>query len=145
MKSIRWQVNFFLLIISSFGLLVRIGWTVCISIYYFTSYEIFTHVLADGLSLESEWQQVSSGFQDSSQYYGWSQKCCNWVSLDLSSNFQLFQPPFQAFRGPFQACQLQFVSPSPSCSTAFLIFYHGPSTCLSFCFLWFSLCGLLGW
>ena len=33
----------------------------------FTPLEFFTSVLADGFSLESEWQQVSSGFQDSSQ------------------------------------------------------------------------------
>ena len=32
------------------------------------SSELFTSALADGFSLESEWQQVSSSFQDSSQY-----------------------------------------------------------------------------
>ena len=32
----------------------------------------FTPALADGLSLETEWQQVSSSFQDSSQYSGQS-------------------------------------------------------------------------
>ena len=35
--------------------------------------EFFTLVLADGLSLEFEWQQVSSSLQDSSQFYGRSQ------------------------------------------------------------------------
>ena len=30
------------------------------------SLEFFTSALADGLSLEIEWQQISSGFQDSS-------------------------------------------------------------------------------
>ena len=34
----------------------------------FTPWEFFTRVLADGLSLEFEWQQVSSSLQDSSQY-----------------------------------------------------------------------------
>ena len=34
--------------------------------------EFFTTMLADSLSLESEWQQVSSSFLDSSQYSGWS-------------------------------------------------------------------------
>ena len=34
------------------------------------SLELFTSVLADGLSLEIEWQQVSSSLQDSSQYSG---------------------------------------------------------------------------
>ena len=35
--------------------------------------ELFTSALADGFSLESEWQQVSSSLQDSSQYSGRSQ------------------------------------------------------------------------
>ena len=37
------------------------------------SLEFFTSVLADGSSLEFEWQQISSSLQDSSQYSGWSQ------------------------------------------------------------------------
>ena len=37
------------------------------------SLEFFTSALADGLSLEFEWQQVSSSLQDSSQYSGRSQ------------------------------------------------------------------------
>ena len=34
------------------------------------SLEVFTSALPDGLSLDIEWQQVSSSFQDSSQYSG---------------------------------------------------------------------------
>ena len=34
------------------------------------SLEFFTSILADGFSLEFEWQQVSSSLQDSSQYSG---------------------------------------------------------------------------
>ena len=37
------------------------------------SLEFFTSALADGLSLEFEWQQVSSSLLDSSQYSGRSQ------------------------------------------------------------------------
>ncbi len=37
------------------------------------SLELFTSASADGFSLESEWQQVSSSRQDSSQYSGRSQ------------------------------------------------------------------------
>ena len=37
------------------------------------SLELFTLALAEGFSLESEWQQVSSSLQDSSQYSGRSQ------------------------------------------------------------------------
>ena len=35
--------------------------------YYYTVLEFFTSVSADGLSLEFEWQQVSSSLQDSFQ------------------------------------------------------------------------------
>ena len=34
--------------------------------------EFFIPVLADGFSLESEWQQASSDLQDSPKYSGWS-------------------------------------------------------------------------
>ena len=40
---------------------------------WFTPWEFFTSVLADGFSLESEWQEISSSLQDSSQYSGRSQ------------------------------------------------------------------------
>ena len=39
----------------------------------FIPLEFFTIVLADGFSLEFEWQQVSSSLQDSPQYSGRSQ------------------------------------------------------------------------
>ena len=45
--------------------------------------EFFTSVLADGFSLEIEWQQVSSSLQDSSQYSGRPQQCCRLDSLLL--------------------------------------------------------------
>ena len=35
--------------------------------------KLFTSAIADGFSLESEWQQVFSSLQDSSQYSGRSQ------------------------------------------------------------------------
>ena len=44
-------------------------------------------VLAHGFSLESEWQQVSSSLQDSSQYSDRSQQCC---SLDGFHSFSYF-------------------------------------------------------
>ena len=46
----------------------------------------FALSLADGLTLESKWQQVSSGLQDSSQYPVRSQKCCNLDGLDSFSD-----------------------------------------------------------
>ena len=59
-------------------------------IYYFIFGEIFKSALADGLLLESEWQQVTSGLQDSGQYSVRSQQCCGLNSLDSFSDFQLF-------------------------------------------------------
>ena len=59
--------------------------------YYFTPLEFFTSVLADGFSLEFEWQQVSSGLQDSSRYSGRLQQCCRLDSLYSSANFQVLQ------------------------------------------------------
>ena len=41
---------------------------------YDTPYEFFTPVFADGLSLEFQWQQVTSGLQDSSHYWSRSKK-----------------------------------------------------------------------
>ena len=64
---------------------------------YFTLWEFFTSVLADGFSLELEWQQVSSSLQDSSQYFGQSQQCCILDSLHLSHYFQVLQSLYQSF------------------------------------------------
>ena len=49
------------------------------------SLEFFTSALADGLSLEFEWQQVSSSLHDSTQYSGRSQQCCSLDGLHSSS------------------------------------------------------------
>ena len=96
-------------------------------------YEIFTSALADGFSLETKWQQVSSDFLDSSQNSGWSKKCCSLDGLNLYSNFQ-----------PFQPLSKLLVSLLPSCSIAFLVLWQGLSICLSFRFLLYLLYGLLG-
>ena len=50
-----------------------------------------TSALADGLSLEFVWQQVSSSVQDSSQYSGCSQQCLSLDGLYPSSNLQVLQ------------------------------------------------------
>ena len=49
----------------------------------------FTTELADGLSLNPEWQQISSEHQDSSEYCGWSQQCSISDCLHSSTNFKL--------------------------------------------------------
>ena len=48
-------------------------------------------------------------------------------------------PLFEHF-GTVPSSQLQLVSLSPSCSTAFLVLRQGPSICLFFCFVLFSFC-----
>ena len=39
---------------------------------------------------------VSSSFQDSSQYSGWTLQCSSWAGLDSSTDFQLSSPLYQA-------------------------------------------------
>ena len=65
--------------------------------HHFTLSEFFTSASAGGHLLESEWQRVSSGFQDSSQYFGCSQQSCSLDDLNSFSNFQFIQPIFKAF------------------------------------------------
>ena len=55
-----------------------------------TPWEFFPPALDDGLSLEFEWQQVSSSLQDSSQYSDRCKQYCSLNGLDSSSDFQLF-------------------------------------------------------
>ena len=57
---------------------------------------LFTTALADGISLESEWEQVSPGLQDSSQYASQSQQCYGLNGLDSPSDFQFRLSLFQA-------------------------------------------------
>ena len=47
--------------------------------------------------MESEWQQVSSSYQDSSQYSGQAKQWRSQDGVDLSSDFQFFQFFFQVF------------------------------------------------
>ena len=85
--------------------------------YYITPCEFFTPALADGLSLEFKWQQISSGLQNSSQNSGRPQQRC---SLDgLCSSFSTPPTLLLNLWESFQVHQLQLVSPSPSCSTYF--------------------------
>ena len=63
----------------------------CLLLLLFTPLEFFTSVLADGFSLEFEWQHVSSSLQDSYQYTGRPQQCCRLDSLYPSANFQVLQ------------------------------------------------------
>ena len=74
-KSAKWQVSLLLFINimseTSWRTVIIIIIKIIIIIIY--SLGFFTSALADGLSLEFEWQQVSSSLYDSSQYSGCSQ------------------------------------------------------------------------
>ena len=56
--------------------------------YYFIPSEFFAPTLTGGFYLESEWQQVSSGLQDSFGYSGRSQQCCSRNGSNSPTNFQ---------------------------------------------------------
>ena len=101
-------------------------------------WEFFTPVLVDGVSLTSEWPQVSSSLQDFSQFSDQPKYCHRLDSLDSSSNVQIFKPSFQAFRGRSKRANY-------NCHHGHLHLWQGPSTYLSFRFLWSSFCGPLGW
>ena len=62
--------------------------TIVIIIYWL---EFFTSALADGFSLDIEWQQVSSSPHALSLDSDRSQQCCHLDSLYPSANFQVPQ------------------------------------------------------
>ena len=49
----------------------------------------------------------------------------------------MFRSLFQSFERPLQVIQLQLISLSPPCSTAFLLLWQGPRICKTFYFLLF--------
>ena len=107
--------------------------------YYYYYCEFFTPVLVDSLSLESEWQQISSGLQDSSQYSSRSHQCCSEEYLDSSSDFQ--------FSSLF-SCPSKTITSSPTTIGITVTLYSTVSfysltrsKYLSFRFILFSFCG----
>ena len=63
--------------------------------------EFFTPVLTNGFSLKSEWQQLSSDFQDSSEYSSRFLKC-DQDGLNSFSDIQFLQSFFRAFGDHFK-------------------------------------------
>ena len=86
MRNYPFLVNY-----SKSGLVIGIWWFVWISKSYnhfiLLIWKIFTPALADGFSLDSEWQQISSNLQDSSQYSNRSQQNCSLDGTHSSSYF----------------------------------------------------------
>ena len=111
--------------------------------YYFTPCEFFTPALVGDHSLKFERQQVSSGLQDSSQYSSQSQQCCSVVLiLPLNSSSSPLgnissTPTTIGITMTFIFCYSFLVG------FFFLVSWQSSNICLFFCFLLFSLCGLL--
>ena len=89
---------------------------------------VFATALASGLSLESEWQQVSSCFQNSSWYSGRSQSCFNLDGLDSSRPFS------KSLRTVSSAPTTIYISVM-FLFQSFSILWQGLSIYSSFCFI----------
>ena len=100
----------------------------CISLIW----ESFTMALADSFPLESEWQQVSAGLQDSSQYSRRSQQCRSLDGLYSSSYLHVLQSLYKSFRDCTEN-HLELVSQSLSCPIAFSVLSQGLGIYLTFC------------
>ena len=117
------------------GILIVSAFIIIIIIH---SLELFTSALADGFSLESEWQQVSSSLKDFSQYSKQSKERCGLDGLDSSRNFSLFQSFFQAF-GIVSTVPIKSGITDTHVLHIFLFLLQGFSICLFFRFLLSSL------
>ena len=71
-------------------------------IYYYTPGKFLIPDNAGEISLETKWQQLTSGLQHLSKYSGWAQQCGNLNGLDTLSDFQQILSPFQAFGNCFK-------------------------------------------
>ena len=143
-----WPFSDYYLFLESFSqrLLMVFNWSLSDTKYNQVSRTLLS-ILADIIfrlfkssSLESEWQQVSSSLQDSSQNSNRSKQCYSLDSLDSSSS-----SPISNSLRTIQVRQSQLVSPSLPCSTAFSVLGQGLSSFILFSFYWFSLCCLPGW
>ena len=88
-------------------------------------------MLADVLSLASEWQQVSSSLLDFYGYSCRSQQCCKLEWSPLFLQFLTLPAPLLSLGKSFQADLLSLISPSPSCSFFFSVLWQGMRTCPS--------------
>ena len=105
-KALCVLITFLLLYLSLFSLFLNFHSVVprdgkvhysASSLFIWLIWVFFTPVLADSFPLESDWQQVFSGLQDSSQYSGQSQQCCSLDGLHMSPYFQVLQTFYRSF------------------------------------------------
>ena len=108
------------------------------SILSYITCKFFTATWAGDLSLESIWQ-VSSGLQNSSEYFGHAQQGCHLDGFCSSSDFQFFQFPIHASGDCSKCTNYNWYHYQPNVSLLFLVLRQGPSICQSFCFLLFPL------
>ena len=79
---------------------LRIWWSIdrrSFALLLLFLFKFFIPALANGFSLEFKWLQVSLSLQDSSQYSGRFQQCCNLDCLYSSSYFQVLQSLYKSF------------------------------------------------
>ena len=93
---------------------------IIILLFFYTS-------IIDCLSLEFEWQQVSSSCQDMSPYSGWSLQCCSLDHPNSSSN--LLSNPLETIPSALIIIDITITFIFHS---SFLVLWQGLSTCLSF-------------
>ena len=82
---------------SDFSLFVCSSVICCYYYYRCSPSKSFTSALTDSLSLESKWQQVSSGLQGSSQFLADLNNAVVWMVLILSLISNSFGPLSKAF------------------------------------------------
>ena len=110
--------------------------------YYITFREFFILALPDGLSLESEWQQASSGLLGSSRYSGRSQLCClNSMVLIRSPIFISSNSISKPLGDRSKCANYKWYHSCSFATQIFLVLKQDPITYLSLDFLWFSLFG----
>ena len=131
-QNLRWWKVVIIRIVCTYLLLV------------FTPWEFFISVLADGLSLEFEWEQVSSNLQESSQYSSRSQQCCCLDYRCSSSYFQVPQSLCQSFGECPKSTNYNRYNRHFPVPQFISIPYQGLETYPSFRFLSILLCGQLG-
>ena len=83
--------------------------------YYYYYCEIFAPAVIGGLSLESGWEQISSGLQDSPEYSSRTLQCCGLDDLDSSSDFQFLQSPFLTVKNRYKHTVTAHTLPMSEC------------------------------
>ena len=123
-NALVWMVSAGLVSLDGLGLSCLVLRTPC---------EFFPPWLADGFSLESGWQWVSSDFQESSKYSNWSYQHSCLDGFDFSFNL------FSRFLGTIPSATTTIGTTVPLTFHNFSALWQGSSICLFFHFSFYSL------